>query len=363
MVLRIIFIFILLLVAYIASAFANPFPAPKFLAETKPHYGFTYGFEDAGWYGLDPKKSYVRLLDEVDFDWVRLSFFWDEMTDEDGNLTLDDLVFAIEEAQKRDVKVVIALGAKTPSYPEFHWPKEVADKVKFGEVITASHPVAADILEIDKKVVERLAPYKNIAYWQVENEPYLANINNWKIDKSLLAAEAEVVRNADPPKRPVILNHVGPATVDSRYRDFYDILQPGDVLAVNSYFKTQGVYLISFEVFGKQVNIGWPRWLVLPVQSWLFLSPNYKGLEAEANEKGLDFWILEVQAEPYIRDLADAQGEDFSFTAEDLVKADAFIRSHGVNTIGFWGAPFWLYREQSGDESWMNAAKKIVNRS
>lgn len=361
MVLRIIFISLLFLVVYVANAFANPFPTLKSGGEIRPSYGFTYGFEDAGWYSLDPKESYIKLLDEVNFEWVRLSFFWGEMTDKGGNLTLDDLVFAIEEAQKRDVKVVIALGAKTPSYPEFHWPKEVAAKVKFGDAITASHPVAADILEIDKKVVERLAPYKNIAYWQVENEPYLANINNWKIDKSLLTAEVKVVRNADPAKRPVILNHVGPATVDRRYKDFYDILQPRDILAVNSYFKTQGIYLISFKVLGKQINIGWPRWLVWPVQSWMFLSPDFRGLAAEANKKGLEFWLLEVQAEPYIRELADAQGEDLSFGAEDLVKADAFIRSHGVNTIGFWGAPFWLYREKLGDNSWMDAAKKIVN--
>lgn len=362
MIFRILFVFFLLLVIYISYAFANPFPIRKSGIETKPSYGFTYIFDDAGWYGLDPRESYMKLLDEFDFQWVRLPFFWDQMVDANGNLKLDDLIFAISEAQKRDVEVVIALGAKTPSYPEFHWPEEIASKVRFGEVIAASHPAASEILEIDGKVVRALASFDNISHWQVENEPYAANIRNLKIDKSLIEKEVEVVRSADPRARPIILNHVGPATVDRRWKPLLNLLKPDDILSVNAYFKTQGVYLLAFSFLGNQIEIRWPRWFTFPTQSWLFLSPDYKSIKEEAQSKNVGFWLLEMQAEPYIRTLDDANKKDFAFTPEDLSKADLLLRSQDVETIGLWGVHFWQYREKLGDSSWMSAAKKIVNQ-
>ncbi|MBI3282803.1 cellulase family glycosylhydrolase [Candidatus Curtissbacteria bacterium] len=362
MLVRFLFILLLLFAAYVAHAFSNPFPTSKSGSQIKPSYGFTYIFDDAVWYGLDTRASLIKLLDEFDFQWVRLPFFWDQMTDENGNLKLDDLIFAISEAQKRDVKVVIALGAKTPSYPEFHWPEKIASRVKFGETIGANHPIATDILEIDRKVVEQLAQFDNISHWQIENEPFLANINNIKIDKSLIAAEVRAVRTADSKRRPIILSHVGPATIDGRWRLLLDLLQPGDVLAVNAYFKTQGVYLLSFSLSGNRIDIRWPRWFTFPSQSWLFLSPNYKSIKEEVESKNIDFWVLEMQAEPYIRSLEDAKRSEFPFTAEDLAKADLLLRTRGVETIGFWGVHFWQYRESIGDKSWIRAVKEIVNR-
>ena len=362
MLLRFILVLLLVFVAYVAYAFANPFPISKSGSGIKPSYGFTYIFDDAGWYGLDPRESYIKLLDEFYFQWVRLPFFWDQMIDKNGNLKLDDLIFAISEAQKRDVQVIIALGVKTPSYPEFHWPGEIASKVKFGETIGASHPIAPDVLEMDRKVVEQLAQFDNISHWQIENEPFLANINNIKIDKSLIEAEIETVRSSDPKRRSIILNHVGPATVDRRWHSLLDFLKPEDVLAVNAFFKTQGVNLLSFSLFGKQIDIAWPRGFTFPAQSWLFLSPDYKLLREEVESRDIGFWVLEMQAEPYIRELNDADAGRFSFQAEDIKKADEFLRASGIDNIGLWGASFWLYRESIGDSSWMNEVKQLTLR-
>src|SRR4030043_1763746 len=171
MKIRALLTFILILVIFISNAFANPIPQRKIDPDFKPMYGIAYSFEQAGWYGLDPRGEYVRMLDEFKFDWVRLPFFWDQMVNEKGELRIENLKFALEEADKRQVKVIIALGAKTPYSPEYHWPDDVASKEKFGETVTADHPAAKDILSIDQKVVEELAVFDNIIYWQVENEP------------------------------------------------------------------------------------------------------------------------------------------------------------------------------------------------
>lgn len=360
MKLRFFLIFVLVFIAYVASAFANPFPPRKSSGQATNSrdvkYGVSWSFEQAGWYGLDPRGSYVRLLDETKFDWVRLAYFWDQ-----GNI--DDLRFGIGEAKKRNIKVIIVMGAKTPYYPEYHFPDKISKQVKFGNTISADHPIARDLLASDKKLVTELSDYVNIIFWQVENEPFLANVNNWRIDKSLISAEVDAVRGADPMHRPIILNHVGPSAFDKRYRDLLDILKPGDVLGVNAYFKTQGINLFAFSIFGYEIRIPWPKWFVWPVQSWVFLSPDFNKLRDEVESKGLSLWVLEMQAEPYIRVRPDADPGSWFYKPEDIRLADDFLKAYGISSVGLWGAPFWVYRESIGDRAWIDAVRRLTVNS
>jgi len=340
----------------------------------RPLYGVSYSFEQAGWYGLDPKKSYVDLLDNLKVDWVRLPFFWDQMTlplrqsaDSEGqaewtfNKNFEDLKWAVSEADRRNIKVIIALGAKTPYFPEYHWPKEIASKVRFGEQITSSHPVASDILEIDKKVVGELSSYDNIIYWQVENEPLIGNVNKWKIDSSLIAKEVEIVKQADFKKRPVILNHAAVGFYDKSWQKLLPILQPNDVFAVNTFFKTKGTDLVTAKIFGREIHILWPNHLVWPVHSWFFLSPNYQAIKQKVEDMGLKFWVLEMQSEPYIKKLDEANDPILTFSPQDIELGDKFLRSYKIESIGLWGASFWQYRQKNGDSSWTEAVQSLIN--
>lgn len=354
---------LILIILYTANAFLSPYPKKNVPEGFRPKYGVSYSFEQASWYGYDGRAEFVKLLDEVRFDWVRLPFFWDYMTSEDGqfNKNFDDLEFAVGEAQKRNIKVIVALGLKVPYYPEYHLPPVVAAQIKFGTKITLSHAVADDVVAIDKKVVERLSKYDNISYWQVENEPYLANVNNWKIGEDLIRAEIATVRNADPARRPIILNHVGPAIFDREWKGLLELLQEGDAFSANAYFKTQGIHLFAFSILGHEFRVPWPKFLVWPVQSWHGFSPNFVALDKQVKDSGKSFWIMEMQAEPYIRNLDDARGENNYFSATDVIRANAYLKSNRVGNVGFWGANYWIYRQKIGDNSWIEAAKSIVN--
>src|SRR3989344_7468095 len=280
---RALLLFFLLLVFFILNAFVNPIPKKNTVEGFKPNYGVSFSFEQAGWYGLEGRKSYIELLDSVEFKWVRLPFFWNQMMDENSNFNsnFEVLKWAISEAKKRNIDVIIALGAKTPYYPEYHWPESVSGKVKFGQKIDANNAAALDILEIDKKVVSELSGFDNIIFWQIENEPLLANVNGWVITPSLIKAEIEVVKGTDSKKRPVILNHVGPTLFHRGYKDLLSLLSPGDVFSVNAYFKTQGTYFLSLGAFGRKIDIAWPTWLVWPVQSWTFFSVDFENVKKE----------------------------------------------------------------------------------
>src|SRR3989344_3119491 len=164
-----VFVF-LLFVLYVWNAFANPFPGRSSVEGFRPLYGFSWSFESARWLGLDARTSYSELLANVRFDWVRLPFFWDTMIVKDGGSWVftqefEDLKFAIEEAKKHNVKVIVALGAKTPYFPEFHLPEGSRKMIKFGENIDGNSPVAVDLLAIDAMVVTELSAYDNIIYW------------------------------------------------------------------------------------------------------------------------------------------------------------------------------------------------------
>src|SRR3989344_1188672 len=372
---RAVLLVLLLFSAFIINAFLNPIPEGEIVEGGKNSYGTSYSFEQAEWYGLDSRKAYLDLLDKFDFEWIRIPFFWDHPSTHSTNSVqaisgqsssnfgnIDDLRWAVSEANKRNVNVVIALGAKTPYYPEFHLPENVASQLSPDQNIDSNHAVGAEILEIDRRLVEALSHYENISHWQIENEPFTPNENGWTVDESLIKEEIGVVRNADPIKRPIILSHVGPVVFDLRWKRLLKLLESGDVLGVNAYFKTQGASLFSFSLFGNQISIPWPRGLSWPVQSWGLFSPDFAGIKKEAGKVGVDVWVLEMQAEPYIRDLNDGRKKEFSFDAEDLKKGHNYLSSEKIKTIGFWGSPFWLFREGLGDFSWLNLVGEIVGR-
>ena len=354
---RSILLILFLLFLYILNAFLFPYPAKSVPEGTRPQYGFSYSFAQASWYGYDGREEFSKLLDEVKFDWVRLPFFWDQMTDDEGNLKVDDLDFAVLEAQKRNIKVIIALGAKVPFNPEFHLPNVQFEKLSFGENIGVDSAISPDLLAIDSKVVSHFSKFDNVSYWQVENEPFLPNVKNLRVGESLIAAEVKIVRENDPKKRPVILTSDAPTVFNSSWDNLISILSPGDIFGTNAYFKTQGNHLISSSKF----SVDWPKGFYWPVQSWHFLSPNFDKTRLLAKDRSIDFWILEMQAEPYIRNLSDARKSTFSFNADDIVRADNFLKSSRVESVGFWGANFWIYREINGDKSWINTVKDIVN--
>lgn len=361
MFLRALLLLFLILLIILANGFINPIPQRRADPDFKPVYGTSFSFEQAGWYGLNGRESYIKLLNEFNFAWIRLPFFWDQMiTDGKFNENFEDLKFAVEEAQKRNIKVIIALGVKTPYFPELHLPGQIRSEIKFAQVVDENHPIADEVLKMDARVVEELSTFDNISYWQVENEPLVGVADKIEIDPSFIAKEVEVVRNADSQKRPVILNHAGVGVYDRSWRKLLPILREGDVFAANAFFKTKGIDLFSFSLFGKEFHILWPDHLVWPVYPWGFLSPNLKVMKKAAEEKGIKFWIMEMQSEPYIKKLDEANDPLLTFTPEDIKKGDNFLRSYDVESIGLWGASFWLYKGKNGDNSFAEAVKSIV---
>jgi len=262
---------------------------------------------------------------------------------------------------KNNIKVVISLGAKTPYFPEFHLPDEILTNIKFAQSIDENHIIAQDLLTINRKVVKQLSGYANISHWQIENEPLIGNANRITVEPALIAKEVEIIRETDPEKRLIILNHAGVGFYDARWKELLALLNEQDVFAMNAFFKTRGTDLFNGKIAGVEFHIKWPGNFTWPVQSWPIFSPNFSSVKQDVEKQGNDFWILEMQAEPYVTSVDAAGKNNLTYTANDLQEADNYLKSHNIKSIGLWGAEFWKFREKNGDNSWINTVKNIVN--
>ncbi len=333
-------------------------PIPK----EKVAYGFSFSPQIFNSVGLNWQESYVRLLDEFNWQWVRISFYWNQMIDENGKLNLADLWFQINEAHKRGVKVVLVVGAKAPFHPEVYVPESLTQKFRFGGIITAQSETGQALLNVEKKLIPIIATSSAITYWQVENEPFAGPVNNWRVDKSLLEEELRLIRELDLEKRPVILTHPSPYPFDKDWQYLVDLLEAGDILAVNYFPKTRTPDIINLNLWGKNLRLAWPAWINIPVYIWGPFSPDFAKTARFVQKQGKSLWIMEMQAEPYLTNFAQVKGKIFVFQPKDIIKSDLQIRKYQIENIGLWGAHWWLLAEQQDDQRWLEAVGQVVGK-
>src|SRR3989339_442192 len=139
-------------------AFSKPNPSMIFGVSFSPQY--------ARYLGLDTNKVYQSILDDWHFKYIRLSAQGDVIEPPKGQYDFKELDYLMVEAGKRSAKITLAVGRKTPRWPECHLP-EWAKKLSYDEYRPA-------LLSFIKTVVERYKNYSALEIWQVENEPFLA---------------------------------------------------------------------------------------------------------------------------------------------------------------------------------------------
>jgi beta-galactosidase GanA len=144
-------------------------------------FGITFSKQQAENFGLDWRKSYTDILDDLDVKYIRLSAYWTEIEAKRGEFNFEILDWQIEEAKKRDAKILLAIGRKLPRWPECHIPSWAIDLSR-----EAQNQAVQEMLE------EVIAHYKNepaIWAWQVENEPFFPFGECPWVDKNFLKKE------------------------------------------------------------------------------------------------------------------------------------------------------------------------------
>lgn len=302
-----------------------------------PDYGVSFNTLYADELNLDWKEVYDAMLGELGVKRVRLAAHWNMVEKENGKYSFEEMDYQVQEAAKRDVEVIFAVGKRLPRWPECHVPEWAQGLSK--------EEMEAEILEYIETFVKRYEKYDNITTWQVENEPFLGSFaleycNNF--DKEFLQKEIDLVRSLDSKNRPVMVTDSGEL---STWRKPFNM---GDTFGTT-------LYVYSFNgVMGAFRNPVLPSFYSFRTNLWRLLGSDTEPIIAEL---ALEPWLDKPVVNESMEVLVDRMSpEKFETVIE-------FAKKTGMRTQYLWGAEWWYYmREQGNDWYWERGKELFTNR-
>jgi len=296
-------------------------------------YGVTFSKKQAQSLGFDWRQIYLSVFDDLGVKKIRLPAYWNEIEPEEDKFYWQDLDWQINEAAKRQVEIVLAVGARLPRWPECHFPSWTAGRLKA--------QVENKTLDYLTKVIERYKDNKQITAWQIENEPFLSHFGDCPMfDKKFLDQEIALVRGLD--RRPIVITDSGELSL------WLGAARRADIFGTSMYFNTYSKFFKSY--------------IHYPIAPGFFrFKKNLADFFAEPKK-----WIvIELQAEPWgsrpYQDISQAERER-TMSLEIFKGNIEFARQAGFQEFYLWGAEFWYWELQQGRPEAWNYAKTLFNK-
>jgi hypothetical protein len=319
----------LVFVASVLIFFNFPLQVPKKNFEM----GVTFSSRNATDMGLDWKETYTAILDDLKIRNIRIPVYWDEVEPQDGQYNFSDVDWQLQEAQKRGAKVILVVGQKVPRWPECFIPSWTSND---------NPNKLAKLLEFENVVINRYKNDPEIAYWQVENEPFLNFGICPPISGNQLDAEIAMVRSVDK-TRPIVVTDSGELSYWIQAAKRADVF--GTTMYTNVYSR----------------KIGYWRYPIGPN----FFKLKELLIRIFAGQKNV--MVVELQGEPWVSGWLATTPLDQQFqsmNAQMLLEHVNFARETGINRIYLWGVEwwYWLKVKQNHPELW-DQAKSIMQMS
>ncbi|MEX0651840.1 MAG: cellulase family glycosylhydrolase [Candidatus Paceibacterota bacterium] len=298
-------------------------------APQKITYGVSFNTLYAEELHLDWKETYIAILDELGVRQLRLSAHWPMVEPERDALNFSELDFQIAEAEKRGADIILGVGRRLPRWPECHIPTWAGSltwdeqKVEIREMIT--------------EVVNRYKSSEVVTYWQVENEPFLgvfAQEECGVLDKDFLKEEIDLVRELDPTRAILVTDSGNLGLWAGAYTS-------GDVFGTSVY-----VYFWNPEIG--------PFKSILP-PAYYRIKDNVMGLLFGRKES----LLIELSAEPWLLQPVVDTPIEVQLERMNIEKFEeiiTFAQETRFNTQYLWGAEWWYWLKERGDDSfWLRA--------
>lgn len=291
-------------------------------------FGTTFSKSYAESLGLDWKTVYLAVLDDLNIRQLRLPAPWDQIEPQKGQYDFTDLDWQVAEAAKRHAQVIIAVGTKTPRWPECHPPAWTNG--------LSQDQVHREALAMIAAVIRRYQNDSTVVNWQVENEPLLNFGVCPKPDPEFLKTEVAEAHDLD--RRAVLIQDAG------EFSTWQPTAQYADILGVSLY------RLVWDRRFG---YVHWPS-----------LSAAYRLRTELALGHVSRVIVTELQAEPWTTEdiknmpLDQQLAQINPQTLQDNVR---YAQNIGFPEVYFWGVEWWYWmREQGHPEVW-DAGRTIIN--
>lgn len=280
---------------------------------------------------LDWRENYLAILDDLGAKRLRLGAYWDAIEKEEGVYDFSELDWIVSEAEKRDAKIILAIGKRLPGWPECHEPFWVQNQ--------KLNIKNKKLLKLIETVIGRYKNHETIWAWQVENEPFLKFGKCPKFDKNFLKQEINLVKSLD--SRSIIVTDSGEF---STWRRVAKLLGAGDILGTTLYRN------------GYNRLFGYHKY---------YLPPSFyrlKSLLVKRWRRSEDIIVVELQAEPWVKNppisKAPLEEQYLTMNTERFKDTLNYIRYTDFNEFYFWGAEWWYWLKLQGyDEIWSTAGE------
>ena len=281
-------------------------------------YGVSFDPEYAGSLKLDPMEAFRSVVYDWKFKSVRLPVHWDKVEKTEGTFDFSEIDAYLNEAEKNGVKVILAIGNKTPRWPECHSP-EWAKKLSRDDYMVS-------LRRYMKMAVERFGRHPALEMWQVENEPFLRFGKCIILTHSELKEEIEMVKGIDR-DHPVLVADSGELST------WYFTSRAAD------YFGTT-LYRVVWNRFLGYWNYDWVPAVIYRWKMKMVGRPLDKA------------FVVELQAEPWspARPLDELPilEQERSMNIYRLKKNIDFAQRVGVSRTYLWGAEWWVWLRKNG---------------
>jgi len=328
MIKKILRIILLILIAVVLIIFVY-----FFVGKSKPadrtEWGVSFIKRYANDLKLDWKNLFSDILNDLKVKKIRIVVYWDETELEQGKYNFDDLDWQINEIEKRNGEIILALGRRMPRWPECfepEWAKTLGESEKQEKIL--------------RFIAETINRYKNresIKIWQIENEPFLRTFGECRwIDAEFLDKEIALVRHLDS-NRPVMITESG------EFSTWIGGARRADIIGTSIYHKIHG-------------KLGYVEY---PIPAVFY--------QRKSNLIKLLFDIdeiiaIEVQAEPWghksTQELTNEE-QDITMSLERFNETIDFTREAGFDKGYLWGVEWWYWRKEKGDDRFWERAKEL----
>ncbi len=328
-----IFFKIFLVLFSLASVILIFFNFPVWKENANAKLGVTFSLRYAGDIGLNWREAYLATLDDLGVKKIRIPVYWDLTEPKEGEYNFADLDWQLEEAQKRNAEIILAIGQKVPRWPECAIPEYVKnDDAKRKTEL-------AKFIEV---VVNRYKNNPSVRYWQVENEPFLKFGECPALDVNLLDNEIAIVRKIDP-SRKIIITDSGELSLWTNAEKRADIF--GTTMYRTIYSNKYGFYTYPIGPRFFQFKY-WMNRLIVGQKNAI---------------------VIELQAEPWIAGWTTNQplaNQFVSMNVDKLRENVSFAKKVGFPEIYLWGVEWWYWLKitQNHPELWNTAREMFHNQ-
>ena len=294
----------------------------------KINWGVNFSQKQAEALGLDWRETYSALIDDLGAKKIKIATHWDLLEPKKDEYIFEDLDQQIEKAEGSSAKILLAIGMKTPRWPECHIP-EWAKPLEKGEQ-------QKEVLELIEKIVSRYQESEAINIWQVENEPFFPFGDCPWSDKEFLGKEISLVKSLDLKNRQVLISDSGEGSF------WFAAAKMGDIVGSTMYRK---VWFRQIESY-----VSYP------------LPPVFYWRKANLIDKFFDKEVIcvELQAEPWgpklIQDISLTEQEK-TMNLKRFKENIEFAKNTGLDTFYLWGGEwwYWLKEKEQKPEIWQEA--------